>query len=174
MVSLSWRMKDLVIRKLWLLMLYRGEFHHLPHKCYLLVFICRSLRADIAFNSFTRLIFRSMQTVLWVFRKVPTTISVLHWDAYYAYLSPFPICLTFLSLLACLLKSNSAAIHELGDLQLAPQSESYADIVNNAEVQDETLTPEVTSAIYKLWNEDEAIRECVSRSREFQLNDSAP
>lgn len=71
-------------------------------------------------------------------------------------------------------KSNSAAIHELGDLQLAPQSECYADIVNNAEVQDETLTPEVTSAIYKLWNEDEAIRECVSRSREFQLNDSAP
>jgi len=68
--------------------------------------------------------------------------------------------------------SHSAAIPELGNLQLHPQNETNSDLVMNAEVMDETLTPEVTVAIWQLW-QDDAIKICVSRSREFQLNDSA-
>lgn len=62
---------------------------------------------------------------------------------------------------------------ELGNVTLAPENNSAADLVMNAVVMDETLTPEVTMAIWQLWHDD-AIRECVRRSREFQLNDSAP
>lgn len=68
---------------------------------------------------------------------------------------------------------HSAAILELGDLHLHPENDPNSDLVMNAEVMDETLTPEVTMAIWQLW-QDDAIRTCVSRSREFQLNDSAP
>lgn len=65
-----------------------------------------------------------------------------------------------------------AALPELGGSPLAHQNEQNAQLVSNAEVADETLTPEVTNAIAQLW-QDPAIRECVARSREFQLNDSA-
>jgi hypothetical protein len=67
----------------------------------------------------------------------------------------------------------SAAIPELGGVHLAPENAGYSSLVENAEVMDETLTPEVTAAIWNLW-QDPAVRHCVTRSREFQLNDSAP
>lgn len=65
------------------------------------------------------------------------------------------------------------ALPELGVSPLHPNNQQHARLVAKAEVADETLTPEVTIAIATLW-QDPAIKECVARSREFQLNDSAP
>lgn len=66
-----------------------------------------------------------------------------------------------------------SALPELGGSQLHPNNQQHARLVAKAEVADETLTPEVTMAIAALW-QDPAVKECVGRSREFQLNDSAP
>lgn len=65
------------------------------------------------------------------------------------------------------------ALPELNVHPVHPQNDHNINLVQNAEVVDEALPPEVTNAIASLW-QDPAIRECVGRSREFQLNDSAP
>lgn len=65
------------------------------------------------------------------------------------------------------------ALPELGlSINLSQENAHYAEIVQDAQVMDETLTHEVTMAIVHLW-QDPAIRNCVARSRDFQLNDSA-
>jgi len=65
------------------------------------------------------------------------------------------------------------ALPELGlSTNLSQENAHYAEIVQDAQVMDETLTHEVTMAIVHLW-QDPAIRKCVARSRDFQLNDSA-
>ena len=60
------------------------------------------------------------------------------------------------------------------DIQLAPQNDARRNIVLSLPGQIETnyLPRDVADAIRGLWR-DPGVKEAVSRSREFQLNDSA-
>ena len=72
--------------------------------------------------------------------------------------------------------TNSAILDAMPalDISLAPQNDARRAVVLALPVQIETdtLPPDVADAIRGLWK-DPGIREAVSRSREFQLNDSA-
>ena len=64
---------------------------------------------------------------------------------------------------------------EMMDIQLATSSGArYKEIIMNQphQIEADSLDPEVTEAIMELWK-DAGVRECFSRSREYQLNDSA-
>lgn len=66
-----------------------------------------------------------------------------------------------------------SAMPELGlPVQLRRENEQHAQLVQQAEVMDETLTPEVTMAIALLW-QDPAIRTCVANSSRFQVGELA-
>ncbi|THH23211.1 hypothetical protein EUX98_g7972 [Antrodiella citrinella] len=60
------------------------------------------------------------------------------------------------------------------DIQLAPQNDARRSVVLSLPLQLETdvLASDIADAVRGLWK-DPAVREAVSRSREFQLNDSA-
>ncbi|KAJ3477729.1 hypothetical protein NLI96_g10262 [Meripilus lineatus] len=60
------------------------------------------------------------------------------------------------------------------DIQLAPQNDARKNIILSLPIQIEgdILPNDIADSIRGLWN-DHGVREAVSRSREFQLNDSA-
>lgn len=60
------------------------------------------------------------------------------------------------------------------DIQLSPQNDARRSIILGLPMQLEgdTLPRDIADAVRGLWN-DPGVREAVSRSREFQLNDSA-
>ena len=60
------------------------------------------------------------------------------------------------------------------DIQLSPQNDARRSIILTlpAQLESETLPGDIADALKSLWK-DPGVREAVSRSREFQLNDSA-
>lgn len=64
---------------------------------------------------------------------------------------------------------------EMMGLELAgPEGQRYREVVmaQPHQIEADVLPAEVTEAITELWR-DPAVRQCFSRSREYQLNDSA-
>lgn len=77
------------------------------------------------------------------------------------------------SLVHSALRAIIEAIPHLG-IQISPQNDARRSVVLSlpAQIEGEVLPRDVSDAIRGLWK-DQGIREAVSRSREFQLNDSA-
>lgn len=60
------------------------------------------------------------------------------------------------------------------DIQLAPQNDARRNIILSLplQIEGEILPNDIADSVRGLWK-DQGVREAVSRSREFQLNDSA-
>ena len=62
----------------------------------------------------------------------------------------------------------------MGIVLASPASTAYQDVIMEQpnQIEGDFLSPEVTAAVAGLWKDD-GVRECFTRSREYQLNDSA-
>jgi len=80
----------------------------------------------------------------------------------------FPTALFILSFRAIL-----EALPHL-DIQLSPQNDARRSVIHSlpGQIEGEVLPRDISDAIRGLWK-DPGVKEAVSRSREFQLNDSA-
>jgi guanine nucleotide-binding protein G(i) subunit alpha len=67
------------------------------------------------------------------------------------------------------------AMEDMGIAFANPDNQRHAQIVEDSKdrpLDGKTLDPAITEAVFRLWK-DAGVQQCFTRSREFQLNDSA-